>query len=72
MITKAATTLEPEIRRVGADLKSLGSELRAGKMDITLAAELANIYGKELKAQSLILGERIFLKEKTLPQLPVE
>ena len=61
--------LEPEIREVGSHLKNLGDELRTGKVELKLAAELANIYGKQLKAHSLILGERIFLKEKTLPKL---
>lgn len=72
MTTKALAILEPEIREVGAKLKSLGSELRSGKMELKLAAELANIYGKELKAHTLILGERHFLRVTLPPLLPGE
>lgn len=67
-----------EIRVIGANLKSLGEELRSGKMDRKLASELANIYGKELKAQQLELVERALEKDllrilppqSTAPQLP--
>lgn len=61
--------LEPEIREVAAHLRGLGKALRSGKIELRLAAELANIYGKELKAHGLILGERVFFREKPLPQL---
>jgi hypothetical protein len=60
----------PELRAVAANLKSLGAELRSGAIELKLASELANIYGKELKAQQLILMERIFTKDNGVERLP--
>lgn len=62
----------PDILEVGMNLKILGEQLRNGQVELKHASELANIYGKELKAQQLVLAERIFMKDSGTnpPQLP--
>jgi hypothetical protein len=45
---------------VKADMSDLYEELRAGKVEIKQAAELANITGKYLKAEQLMLAREIF------------
>jgi hypothetical protein len=62
--------LEDEIRVIAVKLKTLGEELRSGTTELKLASELANIHGKELKAQQMILAERIFVNEaRSVPPL---
>lgn len=53
------------------DMSTLYDELRAGKVELKTAAELANISGKYLKAEQLELAKQIFLsgQSKALPQL---
>lgn len=60
----------PEIRAIGAKLKQLGEDLANGKIDRKLAGELANIYGKELKAQQLQLAERAIERDIALVPSP--
>jgi len=45
---------------VKADMSTLYDELRNGIVDLKLAAELANISGKFLKAEQLILAREVF------------
>jgi len=59
----------PEIREIGRKLKILGEQLRDGTIELKIASELANIYGKELKAQQLVIAERIFMNSSNLPML---
>lgn len=44
------------------DMSKLYDEVRAGKMELKTASELANIAGKYLKAEQLKLARDIFLK----------
>lgn len=65
-MTKERTVADqiPEVAVVGGNLATLGKELRAGSMELKTAAELANIYGKELKAQALMFDMHGFLKNR--------
>jgi hypothetical protein len=45
---------------VKSDMSALYEELRGGKVEIKVAAELANITGKFLKAEQLQLAREIF------------
>lgn len=45
---------------VKTDMSTLYEELRGGEVEIKLAAELANITGKYLKAEQLGLAREIF------------
>jgi hypothetical protein len=44
------------------DMSTLYDELRSGKVELKLAAELANIAGKNLKAEQMELAKAIFLQ----------
>lgn len=46
---------------VKQDMSDLYDELRAGKLELKTASELANIAGKFLKAEQLDLATTIFL-----------
>jgi len=46
------------------DMSTLYDELRAGEVDLKMAAELANVAGKYLKAEQLELATSIFLSDK--------
>jgi len=45
---------------VKSNMSDLYEEVRNGTTELKIAAELANIAGKYLKAEQLILAERIF------------
>lgn len=45
------------------DTSEMFDEMRAGKMELPLAAELNNTVGKFLKAEALILQREMFLAE---------
>jgi hypothetical protein len=49
------------------DMSSLYDELRDGKVELKLASELANIAGKNLKAEQLDLARAIFLSGSGAP-----
>lgn len=53
---------------VKEDMTVLYKELRDGKIDMKLAAELANVTGKFLKAVQLEFAMKVFL-ERGMPQL---
>jgi len=55
---------------VKSDMSTLFEELRKGKVEIKMAAELANITGKFLKAEQLMLAREIF--EASRPQPPLQ
>jgi hypothetical protein len=46
---------------VKADMSELYEQVKAGSTDLKLAAELANITGKFLKAEQLEMAKEIFL-----------
>jgi hypothetical protein len=46
---------------IRGDMSSLYDSLLAGNVELKLAAELANIAGKSLKAEQLQLSREIFL-----------
>lgn len=46
------------------DMSTLYDELRSGEVELKLAAELANVAGKYLKAEQLELATAIFLDGK--------
>lgn len=46
--------------QVSQDMRTLYDELRAGEVEIKLADSLANVAGKNLKAQQLKLAHAIF------------
>lgn len=46
------------------DMSELYDELKGGKRQLKIAAEMANIAGKNLKAKQLDLAERVFLASK--------
>ena len=48
------------------DMSDLYDQVRAGKVDLKTAGELANISGKFLKAEQLELAREIFLSNKQL------
>ena len=50
-----------ELKDIKQDMSTLYDELRAGEIDLKLAAELANVAGKYLKAVQLDLATEIFL-----------
>lgn len=56
---------------VKADMSELYDQVRSGSCDLKLAGELANITGKFLKAEQLILAREVFLsnhpEKKALP-----
>lgn len=49
------------LAEVKADMSELYDQVREGGCDLKLAAELANITGKFLKAEQLIFAREIFL-----------
>lgn len=49
---------------IKSDMSKLYDELMAGSVEIKTAAELANITGKYLKAEQLILARQIFQNNK--------
>lgn len=51
---------------VKADMGALYEDLRKGDVDIKVAAELANITGKYLKAEQLKLAREIFETNRTV------
>jgi hypothetical protein len=57
---------------VKSDISVLYDELRAGDIEIRLAAELANIAGKYLKAEQLQLAREIFTSHLGKQLTPVE
>jgi hypothetical protein len=59
-------TLE-DIKR---DMSTLYDEVRAGKVELKTAAELANISGKYLKAEQLDLARTVFLSSQPTPEFP--
>lgn len=52
---------------VKADMSALYEELRKGEVEIKMAAELANITGKYLKAEQLKLAREVFEANKAQP-----
>ena len=48
------------------DMSDLYEQVRAGRVDLKTAGELANISGKFLKAEQLELAREIFLSNKQL------
>ena len=54
---------------VKQDMSTLYDELRAGKIELKLAAELANVTGKFLKAEQLELAREVFLRGAARPAL---
>ena len=50
-----------DLNDIKRDMSTLYDELRAGHIDLKLAAELANVAGKYLKAVQLDLATEIFL-----------
>jgi hypothetical protein len=46
------------------DMSELYNEVRDGKTELKLASELANITGKFLKAEQLILAREIFCSQQ--------
>lgn len=54
---------------IGADMRKLRGEVRAGAIDLRIADSLANIAGKELKVQQIKLARQAFGHEqqKLLP-----
>lgn len=46
------------------DMAQLYDEVRAGKTELRVASELANIAGKYLKAEQLQLAREIFVHDK--------
>ena len=50
-----------ELNDIKQDMSTLYDELRAGEIDLKMAAELANVAGKYLKAVQLDLAAEIFL-----------
>jgi hypothetical protein len=48
------------------DMSDLYEQVRAGRVDLKTAGELANISGKFLKAEQLELAREIFLSNKRL------
>lgn len=51
------------------DMSTLYDELRSGAIELKMAAELANISGKYLKAKQLELATEIFLSHRNSPAL---
>ena len=49
------------------DMSALYDELRSGHIELKLAAELANVAGKNLKAEQLQLARDVFLS--TMPTM---
>ncbi len=49
---------------VKADMSDLYEQVKAGKTDLKIAGELANITGKYLKAVQLDLAREIFLSNR--------
>lgn len=47
---------------IKSDMSALYDELKGGKVDVKIAAELANISGKYLKAEQLQLAREIFIR----------
>lgn len=52
-------------------MSTLYEELRAGRTDLKMASELANIAGKYLKAEQLQLAREIFLADKRVEPAPI-
>lgn len=52
------------------DMSALYNDLRDGKIDLKLAAELANVTGKNLKAEQLLLARDIFMSGQPIPLPP--
>lgn len=64
-MTNATKTLSD----VKADMSALYNQVRDGVCDLKLAAELANITGKYLKAVQLEFARDVFLSNKAEPHL---
>ena len=54
------------------DMSELYDALKTGSVDLKVAAELANISGKFLKAEQLELAKSIFLSREKLQPLVIE
>jgi hypothetical protein len=52
------------LENVKSDMSDLYEQVKAGKCDLKLAAELANITGKYLKATQLEFAREVFLANK--------
>ena len=53
------------------DMSVLYDDLRNNVIELKLASELANIAGKNLKAEQLQLAREIFLDQQTRPSQPM-
>lgn len=51
---------------VKADMSQLYDQVKSGACDLRLAGEMANITGKFLKAEQLILAREVFLANQPL------
>lgn len=56
---------------VKINMGALYEEVRTGKTELKIAAELANIAGKYLKAEQLQLAREIFVNGKKSPTTPL-
>lgn len=45
------------------DMGELYEDLKSGKIELKLASELANVAGKFLKAEAIILAKEVFLAQ---------
>jgi len=55
-----------DLNKIKQDMSTLYDELRAGEIDLKMAAELANVAGKYLKAVQLDLATEIFLSTQPI------
>lgn len=58
------TRLTKTLGDIQTDMSTLYEEVRAGSVELKVAAELANIAGKYLKAEQLKLAREIFVAER--------
>lgn len=60
------------IADIKQDMSELYEQLKNREIDIKVAAELANITGKFLKAEQLELAREIFLSNQAKPTITIE
>lgn len=65
MVAKVKTKSLKDIQK---DMSELYEQVSTGAMELKTAAELANIAGKYLKAEQLILAREIFLRAIRAPR----
>lgn len=58
------------LQDIQKDMSELYEQVRSGAVDLKAACELANIAGKYLKAEQLILMREMFLSRNTRRFLP--